>query len=457
MPRGVTASRAASWRSTEPMEALAEAPLFWDIYEEHLDEAEFLWSQREHALLSTRHQLWELERVEKRLLARVDGLAIGGPAVAAHLLVPALEAQVPARISTAALALLTGEFQQPDGAVLALLQGASPPQAAALSRALGLLDRQTLVPWIETLLGTGAPLCQEVALSLPISSEVIAPGVLAQLSTHDDPQVCSAALRALARAGAHLERGWMLRLLNSPHPGLREAAIEAGLITGHRTAWEACLAAITLPGSTLCRLWVAMLGDERHLESLRALLDRPSLRRDVLWALGFSGHVFGADICIEFMREAPLAALAAEAFCSITGLQLTGAYVAARPPAPEEPIALADENLEMSLALSAEQALPLPDVSAISQWWAEHRSRMDPRHRYLRGTVLSWEALFAGLENEPLRRRHSLALEVVLRSRGRVSIPTRAFVHRQASILRAARDSLSMTPWVHPLAEGLTA
>ena len=89
----------------------------WDIVEEHLDEAEFLWEQWEHALLAPNYTLDELaDGPEARLLAHLDGLVVGGPEVARRLLIPTLDEDVePTRVRAAALALLllqnaTGAF-----------------------------------------------------------------------------------------------------------------------------------------------------------------------------------------------------------------------------------------------------------------------------------------------------------------------------------------------------------
>ena len=62
-----------------------------DVVEEHLDDAEFLWSQWERSLVSPHHTLAEVAtREEERLLANVDGLVAGGASVRARLVVPAL-------------------------------------------------------------------------------------------------------------------------------------------------------------------------------------------------------------------------------------------------------------------------------------------------------------------------------------------------------------------------------
>src|SRR5258705_6910781 len=99
----------------------AMRPWLWDISEEHLVDAGFLWTQRERALESPRHTLAEVATgVEERLLAHLDGLIVGGAPVAEKLLVPVLEddSADPELLVVASLALLEGTLPDAEDAVL---------------------------------------------------------------------------------------------------------------------------------------------------------------------------------------------------------------------------------------------------------------------------------------------------------------------------------------------------
>ena len=66
--------------------------ILWDILEEHLNEAAFLWGQWERSLRSPRYVLREvMDGPEERLLAHVEGLCEGGLPVVERLLLPALQ------------------------------------------------------------------------------------------------------------------------------------------------------------------------------------------------------------------------------------------------------------------------------------------------------------------------------------------------------------------------------
>src|SRR3569832_1116128 len=75
----------------------------WDIYEEHLDEAAFLWGQWERAMDAAHYTIDEvIEGPERRLRAHLDGLVLGGHPVAENLLVPALADEDEGKITASA-------------------------------------------------------------------------------------------------------------------------------------------------------------------------------------------------------------------------------------------------------------------------------------------------------------------------------------------------------------------
>jgi hypothetical protein len=57
----------------------------------------------------------------------------------------------------------------------------------------------------------------------------------------------------------------------------------------------------------------------------------------------------------------------------------------------------------------------------------------------LEGQLFGPQALIDALWTHPMRRRHVLAQELALRSRGAYQVPTRAFVEHQLRVMREAR------------------
>ncbi|QRK04193.1 TIGR02270 family protein [Archangium violaceum] len=429
--------------------------LNWDIQEEHLDEAAFFWGQWERSLSAPDEVLPDVAVGEERLLARLDALVLGGPRVAERLLMPALASDEPERLSSAAFTLLfDASSRRGSDAVLSALRDAAPDACAAILRALEVLPTASLPAWVESLLAQPEPSLQALALDV-LGAHSLSPGLeLTGFLSEEDPRLSAAALRASVRLRARLDRKVLQRFWSSSESSVRDAAILAGLIQGQREAWMSCRQVVEArgPDLELPLLLLALGGDAGELAPLRGLLDVTALRPHVLWALGFSGRVSAAEACLAYLGDEAVGHLAAEAFCSITGLELSGRFLAGDP-------FLEDEEPGSEAPLGSHPmpgpGLPLLDARLVRDWWVESRTRFNPETRYLRGRPWSPAVLLQGLWTEPMRRRHGLALEVALRSQGTFQARTRRFARHQLAVLETLRTtppSLSSGPFVRGLA-----
>ncbi|HEX5746939.1 MAG TPA: hypothetical protein VFZ09_11900 [Archangium sp.] len=255
-----------------------------------------------------------------------------------------------------------------------------------------------------------------------------------------DARVVVAVLRAMPSLPRDVASRELPRLLVDARPGVREAVITAGMMSGINAAWDACRKVVdsrTRVDRTSLVL-LALGGDERDLVRLLACTGVEAMREDSLWALGFSGRVEAAEACLEFMGPGPVAALAGESFSAITGLKLEGTFVGGEEE--EEPLPPLEEDLSRELEPQPEDALPVPAREAVAAWWKEARKDFARGTRYLRGRAFSLDGLLDELERGPMRRRHMLALELFLRSQGACQLQTRAFTQRQHAGLAQARE-----------------
>lgn len=425
----------------EPMEPME--PVMRDVLEEHLDEAAFHFSRWEQALLSPHLGISHTAEREERLLAHLDGLVVGGESATTELLLPALEAEEAERVSAASLALLDGPGARGLEATLAAFDGGSAMQREYVGRALGLSERDGLAMVLTQRLSADDVHLRIVAFEvLAFRDMVPAETRLKWLHQEDAGQVV-AALRDTRPLPHDALRGALPRLLSDPRPGVREAAILAGLVSGSRAAWKACHEAAELGGvgRRQCLLALALGGEAREVEWLTSLLPEEELRPDVLWALGFSGQARAAEACLEWMSDEKAAALAGEAFSAITGLELNEQYQQAPREEEEMLIPLEEEDLNADLAPGPEASLPVPRREAVEGWWHEARKGFERGARYLRGKRLGAAELLAALGSEPMRRRPALALELAIRSRGTRRLQPRAFTSRQRAEWEAVRTS----------------
>jgi uncharacterized protein (TIGR02270 family) len=260
---------------------------------------------------------------------------------------------------------------------------------------------------------------------------------------HDDPQVRSAALRAAAFGDRPKLLATVEAQLQHRSPAVRAAALDIGLIWGSRAAWELALQIYKTPAAANARLWVACLGDDRHVEALVPLLADPVLRPDVLWALGFCGRVPAILACMKLLDDADETTrrLAGEAVAAILGLDVEDETLWEQPDAAPAVGAQGDvpeqdaDDLDAELAPTPVDELPLPNAVAIRERWAKQQSAFVPGRRYLLGKPVEREGPGWALSLLSCRRIDVVAREVAARSQGVGRWPGRARAgrHQQAA------------------------
>jgi uncharacterized protein (TIGR02270 family) len=408
--------------------------ILWDVVEEHLDEAEFLFSQWEGALVSPSWSLSEVEaRLEPRLFAQIDGLVAAGPPAEARLLLPALSAEEPSRVAAAALALLSTEGSRGFQAVSAALPGATAEARAALGRALGLAPRDDLGALLFTQLGAPSAAAQATVLTA-ISFRGLDPGrSLSTIEARDPISLQIAGARAARVSRTRSLHELAATLIGSSDPVARDEAIVTGLMLGFPPAWAKCrkLGASGDPKAAGLLPLLAMGGDARDHEKLIEALGAAAVRTAAIEALGYGGRVSGAEACLPLLGDKELGRLAGEAFWAITGVPREGVFLAAAEEEKDALVPLSEENLSVRAVPGPEAALPLLAAKQVEAWWAQHRSRFDRQTRYLYGEPMRAGAVLSALERGPMRRRHALGVELAIRSRGQLRIETRAFATRQ--------------------------
>jgi uncharacterized protein (TIGR02270 family) len=245
-----------------------------------------------------------------------------------------------------------------------------------------------------------------------------------------------AALEAVRAARLGGPRGlaiveWALR---SPVSTIRDAAIESGLVLGLRAAWSVCQKVVEAkaPGAELAMLALALGGDGTDFERLLQAAFIESLRPAALFALGFTGRAAAVEACLPHLHDPKVARIAGEAFSAITGLAIRGEFQAAEPKAPEEPIPLEQEDLDADLVPGPAAFLPLPAAAAVEAWWKKTgKAKLGASARYIGGMPYTAESVRTALAEGPMRRRHALALELAVRTRGEFLLETRGWAADQ--------------------------
>jgi uncharacterized protein (TIGR02270 family) len=404
----------------------------WDLVEESLDEAEFLWRQWEAALSTHDRDLGGVRFwVEERLSGSLDGLRAAGAAAYESLLVPALEAEDPFRATAAAHVLAVAGDPRGGGALAGAVRDAKIDRLPIFRRALELAPAQAVVAHVEPVLAKTSS-AEVAALLLDVASfqQRDAAEQARRAAGEANSILQAAGLRALRSSRADPGLDLVERHLGSADRSVRQAAIETGLLGGAPAAWACCRESVSTPepGSDRTLLFLALLGGDAEVRGLVALLGDAGVQRGALFALGFAGTRLAADACLEATKDEALAKLAGEAFCAIVGLDLAKeGMVSSDPERPAEPIPFEEEDLDADIAAKPEELLPRPDPARLGVWWEGHRRLFAANERYIGGARADLAGLQSALEHGPTRRRHAIAAELAVRSGGRYRVETRAF------------------------------
>ncbi len=424
--------------------------------EVHLEDAAFLWAQWEHALWAPDYVLAEVAQgEERRLLAHLDALVLGGRAVAERFLLPALQGEELSAISAAGLALLGGEDVDWRETVFEWLAEGAEELISGIRRAVELSPREDISPGLARLLPGLPPNEQAGVLAALRFRQSDAGEALRKLKLGDDISLRTEAVRCARFASRAIAEEWVRIGLGDSEPRVRDAALETGLVLGSRQAWTRCRQLLEEGGEVprVALLALAMGGEGKDLEALAKALGDPSLRDEVLWALGFSGKLEAAEMAFQSLQEVG-DRLAAESFAAITGLPLGPPFIDEEELDEEDfdeelldAEAESEEEEEAAPAVdsSVQELLPGPEVLPgkvqivrVERWWQEARKHFEPTGRYLRGQPLSVELVRAALEGESMRRRPVLAWELAIRSQGACQIESRTWTHLQRSQAQAA-------------------
>jgi uncharacterized protein (TIGR02270 family) len=431
----------------------ARPTVFWDIVEESLDEAEFLWGRWESALVAADQRLADVSTwTEERLLGSIEGLVVAGEAGIARVLAPALASDEIHRVTAAAHALIAGSFPASVEVFASAFRAASPETRTAMRRGLELAAADRGTDTILAHLFTGASDELKVAvLDAASFADQFWPRDLEACLRSELAGLQRAAARQLACAPSTVQARWIDHALTRLGPSGRAAAVETAMRVGHPAALDACrelAAEPTAPGDPTSPtaptaptaptsfggdmlMLLATMGTAADHQLVIEALGQADRRRAALWSLGFAGRRAGAAACIDLLAQGVEPRLGAETFAAITGVDLAAeGLVVPAAPASDGPAEPDDDDGDVPRE-EAEDAPPEPHIPGLISWWARHQTRFDDRSRYVAGQPMTFGLLQERLEQGPMRRRGPIAMELSIRTGGRYRVRTSDFTRRQ--------------------------
>ena len=402
------------------------------VVQQHAEESASLRNTRSELAVAPRATLHHLRRLDDRIAAHLDGLAVAGE-FGWKLCEAALERPGVGEVFAAAVRAIEDKNSPRLEKLLALAETVPESQRGLVS-AFGWVSAQFLKDTIKDLLVSSNAFQRQVGITACAMHQVDPGAAL-------DASIADADLMLRARS---------LRV--------------AGEI-GRRDLLAACISAL-VDGDVACRFWaarsVALLGDQGKAidvlknialqlgpfrvpalqlllkfigvqqanELLKTLARDPANIRLLIQGAGIVGDPYYVPWLIKQMNDLKLTRLAGESFSFITGLDLAYLDLERKPPEnfesgpnddPE------DDNVEMD----EDESLPWPDPVKIQAWWDANKSRFTSGVRYFMGEPVTRTHCIHVLKEGYQRQRIAAALYLCLLEPGTKLFPTKAPAWRQ--------------------------
>jgi uncharacterized protein (TIGR02270 family) len=392
------------------MTKLSYPAVIRQLIEEHFEELDFLWEQRESVLSAPDWTLGELAELEERAESHLDGLRLAaGHAV--DIARPALSGAETFAATAATLVFMETRLPELAQELLAALADAEAPETRDGIR-IGL--RHSNIDAIRAdLLGLAAEPNLELAA---VAADVltfhgVAVPDLERLTQAEEPGTRILAYRALGRQAKLDQPSTLSAALEDDSRPVQRAALEAAAMSGMSGLEELCLAASSnREAPNLEALaFLGVLAGPAAMDILALGAREPERAAAAIEGLGALGNVHAVPLLIELMGEdQECARAAADAFMRITGLDDLAKDEPAAPSADEaQDDGSRDDGDE---DLDFEDEAPAPDPAKAEAWWTENRERFDPGGAWQRGIEVSEITRSPAFDSLPLQVRRDLFL-----------------------------------------------
>ena len=373
-------------------------------------------------------RLRHLRRLDDRIAAHLDGLAVAGR-YGTQLCTAGLERPGAGEV----FACMVRAIDERDEAALQrliALAAALPDAKRGLLSAFGWVSAQDLHGIVGRLLAVPDASRLELGIAACRLHRVDpGPALLAALG-NDDPGLRNAALRTAAALGrVDLIEAVRARLAEGPD------AKSAACLLGDRGAALAALEA-NAPADDAA-LQLLLLADDfgRAGKLLRRLAqaaphDAKPERRRIIRACGWLGDTLFVPWLIELMTDDTQARLAGEAFSLITGADLAALDLERKPP-QDAPTGPSEDPADEDVSLDEDESLPWPEQARVKAWWQAHAARMPAAARCFMGAAPTPAHCVGVLREGTQRQRHIAALHACLLVPGTPLFPICAPAWRQ--------------------------
>ena len=360
------------------------------VVHQHAEESAHLRHVRSVLVAAPHVKLHHLRRLDDRLAAHLDGLAVAGE-FGSSLCGAALENPGVGEVFAAAVRAIEEKDERRLDKLFALV-GAVPEAQPGLISAFGWVSANYLQGTGTKLLASKEPL-QRLAGIAACAMHGVDPGAtLTQAATNSDPQLRARALRAAGELGRRDLLPTCEQYLGEEDATCRFWAAWSAVLLGDRAKAVEVLKAFSLsPGPFRERalqlaLKVMALKDAHAL--LKAWAQDTANLRLLIQGSGVVGDPLYVPWLLKQMNELKTTRLAGEAFSLITGLNLAYLDLERKPPEGVD-FGPTDDPADDNVAMDPDDDLPWPDADKIQAWWDVNKPRFQEGVRYFMGEPVS--------------------------------------------------------------------
>jgi len=386
-----------------------DRPIIHDIVSRHVEDAAFFWEQRNQAVRARDVYLSEIQRLDKKIQAHLQGIRAASGAGWQSALEELERFNGEGEMFIAASAALF--LPQNDTHIQTLLDRIieAPELKRGFLSACAWHDSKDVYPVLQQFFQSSSTQRYDIAITV-CALRRINPGEHLQIAlSHEDTHIQARALRAVGELGLQDYQTQLQDCLTHAEPAQQFWAVWSLVLLGdrHQTLLVLCniakdpqhpfqerallLAVRALPFSEACKLLNQ--------------LDTNSLTRQILIACGDLGAQVSMEWLTYQMTVSGYARIAGDAFTRITGIDLAKHHLVAE----EDENDSGNENSHKD-----DRDLPLPDATKISEWWQTHQNEYEPNQRYLLGKKLDEAQLLYALNSGTQVARHGAALDLIL-------------------------------------------
>jgi len=418
-----------------------ERPPIPVVVQQHAEESAMLRHVRSVLVRAPHVRLRHLQRLDDRIAAHLDGLAVAGRYGQA-ICTAALERPGAGEV----FALAVRAIEERDAAVLdrlTALSAALPEAKRGLLSAFGWVSAPQLQGLVRPMLESPDAIRRELGIAA-CRLHGVDPGTPLMSALRDD----ASALRGEAvRASGELGRvdviGEALRALADSAEGVAFRAAAAACLLGDRGEAVIALEAAALREGAFreqatCLLLLATefhRGREIVRRIAQSTTPGGALKRRVIRACGLLGDTQFIPWLIELMSDDLLARIAGESFSLITGVDLAALDLERKPPQGVQTGPNDDPN-DDNVALDDDESLPWPDRDRVQAWWQVHAPQMPEHARCFMGGAPTAEHCKLVLREGTQRQRFVAAQQLCLQLPGTSLFPVCAPSWRQRETIQ---------------------